>query len=104
MHERVGQPTAGFGDTTVAFWITQADAGRPASERVHVGFHAPNRDAVDAFYREALDAGGHDLGTPGYRPTYGADYYAAYVTDPDGNNVEAVHHELLGLHTPPSNT
>jgi catechol 2,3-dioxygenase-like lactoylglutathione lyase family enzyme len=67
-----------------------------ASERpvagFHVAFSAPSREAVDRFHAAALEAGGRDNGTPGLRPEYHAGYYGAYVFDPDGNNVEAVHH------------
>lgn len=47
---------------------------------------------LDAFYREAIAAGGRDNGKPGLRPIYRLDYYGAFVLDPDGNNVEAVCH------------
>jgi catechol 2,3-dioxygenase-like lactoylglutathione lyase family enzyme len=53
---------------------------------VHLAFYAANRDAVDRFHAEALEAGGRDLGAPGER----ASAYAAYLVDPDGNTVEAV--------------
>ncbi len=59
---------------------------------MHVAFVAPSREAVDAFYRAALAAGGKDNGPPGLRPDYHANYYGAFVLDPDGNNVEAVCH------------
>jgi len=59
---------------------------------VHVAFLAPSRDAVHAFYHVALAAGGNDNGPPGLRPHYHANYYAAFVLDPDGNNIEAVCH------------
>jgi catechol 2,3-dioxygenase-like lactoylglutathione lyase family enzyme len=59
---------------------------------VHVAFEADDRDAVDRFHEAALAAGGHDNGAPGIRAKYAPDYYAAYVLDPDGNNIEAVHH------------
>jgi len=59
--------------------------------RVHLGFQAADRDVVHAFYRAALAAGGKDNGAPGERPYHPA-YYAAFVLDPDGNNVEAVFH------------
>ena len=69
-----------------------------ASERpvagFHVAFSAPSREAVDRFYAAALEAGGRDNGAPGPRPEYHAGYYGAYVFDPDGNNVEAVHHAV----------
>ena len=58
----------------------------------HVAFHCADRGAVDAFYQAALGAGGRDNGPPGLRPQYAADYYAAFVLDPDGNNIEGVHH------------
>jgi catechol 2,3-dioxygenase-like lactoylglutathione lyase family enzyme len=58
----------------------------------HVAFECHDRDMVDAFYAAALAAGGSDNGPPGIRPQYDANYYAAYVLDPDGNNIEAVCH------------
>jgi len=69
-----------------------------ASERpvagFHVAFSAPSREAVDRFHAAALEAGGRDNGAPGLRPKYHEGYYGAYVLDPDGNNVEAVHHAV----------
>jgi catechol 2,3-dioxygenase-like lactoylglutathione lyase family enzyme len=56
----------------------------------HIAFAAVERSAVDAFHEAALAAGGIDNGSPGVRPHYHADYYAAYVLDPDGVNVEVV--------------
>ena len=58
---------------------------------VHLAFQAQDRDAVNAFHRAALGAGGRDNGAPGERP-YHPGYYAAFALDPDGNNVEAVFH------------
>jgi catechol 2,3-dioxygenase-like lactoylglutathione lyase family enzyme len=58
----------------------------------HVAFDAEDTDAVDRFYETALAAGGRDNGPPGLRPQYAPGYYAAFVLDPDGNNIEAVHH------------
>jgi catechol 2,3-dioxygenase-like lactoylglutathione lyase family enzyme len=58
---------------------------------VHVAFAADRREQVDAFHAAALAAGGRDNGAPGLRPQYSDDYYAAFVIDPDGHNVEAVH-------------
>jgi catechol 2,3-dioxygenase-like lactoylglutathione lyase family enzyme len=58
---------------------------------LHVAFQAADREAVQRFYEAALAAGGRDNGRPGDRD-YHPGYYAAYVFDPDGNNVEAVHH------------
>ena len=57
---------------------------------VHLAFKAPDASAVQRFHSAALLAGGQDHGAPGPRPAYGAAYYAAFVLDPDGPNVEAV--------------
>ena len=70
------------------FWIHE---GRPAG-RMHVAFDAESREAVDAFHAAALEAGARDNGAPGLRPAYSDTYYAAYVIDPNGNNIEAVFH------------
>ena len=70
------------------FWIRE---GEPAAG-IHVAFAAPDTDSVDAFYAAAIGAGGEDNGPPGLRVQYHLGYYGAYVLDPDGNNVEAVHH------------
>lgn len=59
---------------------------------LHLAFTAENRQQVDAFYRAALAAGAKDNGAPGLRPVYHANYYAAFVIDPDGHNIEAVCH------------
>lgn len=59
--------------------------------RHHLAFQAQNRAMVDAFYQAALANGGQDNGPPGER-TYHPGYYAAFVLDPDGNNIEAVYH------------
>lgn len=59
--------------------------------RVHLAFQAVNQEMVKAFYEAALENGGRDHGAPGYRP-YHPGYYAAFVLDPDGNNIEAVYH------------
>jgi catechol 2,3-dioxygenase-like lactoylglutathione lyase family enzyme len=73
------------------FWATLAAEGdASAGNGVHVAFIAPSREAVDAFHAAALAQGGSDAGTPGLRD-YTPDYYAAFVRDPDGNKLEAVH-------------
>jgi catechol 2,3-dioxygenase-like lactoylglutathione lyase family enzyme len=71
------------------FWLV----AREPSHRVHVAFTAANRAAVDAFHAAALRAGGVDNGQPGPRPERHENYYAAFVYDADGNNVEAVCHQ-----------
>jgi catechol 2,3-dioxygenase-like lactoylglutathione lyase family enzyme len=70
------------------FWIAQGDPGHA----VHVAFTADDRNTVDAFYEEAMAAGGRDNGGPGLRPQYHPSYYGAFVLDPDSNNIEAVCH------------
>jgi catechol 2,3-dioxygenase-like lactoylglutathione lyase family enzyme len=85
----------GFGKETERgprpyFWL--AARGRPAVSGVHVAFGARTSEQVDAFHAAALAAGGTDNGAPGPRPVYHPGYYGAFVLDPDGNNVEAVHH------------
>jgi catechol 2,3-dioxygenase-like lactoylglutathione lyase family enzyme len=57
----------------------------------HVAFRAPDRAAVDRFFKAGLEAGGRDNGKPGVRTDYSPNYYAAFLLDPDGNNVEAVY-------------
>ena len=64
--------------------------GKPTG-RVHLAFQAADRAAVDRFHRDAIAAGGKDNGAPGERP-YHPGYYAAFVLDPDGNNIEVVFH------------
>ena len=63
----------------------------PPTAGLHVAFQAADREAVDRFHEAALAAGGRDNGAPGER-SYHPGYYAAYVLDPDGTNVEAVYH------------
>ena len=60
---------------------------------LHLAFTAENRAQVEAFHRAALEAGAKDNGAPGLRPNYHANYFAAFVIDPDGHNIEAVCHE-----------
>ncbi|HEV7289932.1 VOC family protein [Sphingomonas sp.] len=69
------------------FWVGDNEA---VGEGTHVAFRAETRAQVDAFYEAAIGAGGRDHGAPGLRPNYGPNYYAAFVFDPDGINLEAV--------------
>ena len=71
-----------------ALWLSVASGA--AHPGIHVAFRAPDRGAVEAFYKAGLAAGGRDHGSPGLRVDYGPRYYAAFLIDPDGNNVEAV--------------
>jgi len=78
----------GFGkDGYPSLWIHEENGSRLP---VHVAFTARERQAVDAFHEMALAHGGSDNGAPGVRERYHPSYYAAYVLDPDGNNIEAV--------------
>lgn len=98
-------PMGGDGDGY--FWADELFVSSTGSEaalgvptgRHHLAFQARDRAAVDAFHRAALAAGGRDNGAPGERP-YHPGYYAAFVLDPDGNNIEAVHHGDAGRSAP----
>jgi catechol 2,3-dioxygenase-like lactoylglutathione lyase family enzyme len=80
---------AGFGPPDApALWLYPAP--KSASAAAHVAFRAADRSAVDRFHAAGLRAGGRDHGKPGPRADYGPTYYAAFLLDPDGNNVEAV--------------
>ena len=74
-------------DGRVPFWLKQ---GVPNAAAVHFAFTADSDEALQAFYDEALKAGGRDNGAPGPREKYDPRYHAAYVLDPDGYNIEAV--------------
>ena len=90
-------PMEGVGDED--FWADELFVSAAESKavqgrltaRCHLAFQAQNQAMVDAFYKAALANGGTDNGAPGERP-YHAGYYAAFVLDPDGNNIEAVYH------------
>jgi catechol 2,3-dioxygenase-like lactoylglutathione lyase family enzyme len=83
-----GTQGIGYGDTHPVFWI---DVFHPHSVRQHVAFAAKSTLEVDAFHALALAAGGTDNGPPGLRDGgYPRGYYAAFVFDPDGNNIEVV--------------
>jgi catechol 2,3-dioxygenase-like lactoylglutathione lyase family enzyme len=69
-----------------SFWVTKGRVGTPT----HIAFRAKDRRTVEAFHRAALEAGATDHGPPGLRSEYSPTYYAAFVLDPDGHNVEAV--------------
>ena len=82
------------------FWAFDVGAGslfeiqhtgsKPPLTRLHVAFGVDNKAEVDAFYHAALEAGAEDNGAPGPRPEYTENYYACFVLDPDGYNIEAM--------------
>ena len=85
-----GEDYAGLGPPGApGLWLHAAPAGGPRAG-THVAFKAPNQEAVHAFHAAGLQTGGSDNGAPGPRPDYSPSYYAAFLIDPDGNNVEAV--------------
>jgi catechol 2,3-dioxygenase-like lactoylglutathione lyase family enzyme len=77
------------------FMLTATESRHPVTRNLHVGFASPSREQVDAFWRTGTEAGYADDGPPGPRPQYGSDYYGAFLRDPDGNSVEAVHMHSL---------
>jgi catechol 2,3-dioxygenase-like lactoylglutathione lyase family enzyme len=91
--EKVTESHVGYvrGGRDDFYLIREARAGA-AGPAQHVAFLAPSRAAVAAFHAAALRAGGKDDGGPGVRPEYHSGYFAAFVRDPDGNRIEAVHH------------
>ena len=81
----------GYGTDFPSFWLGPFDSGEGFRE-THIAFRAPSREAVDAFRDAAVQLGAEVLHEPRIWPEYHAGYYGAFVRDPDGNNVEAVHH------------
>jgi catechol 2,3-dioxygenase-like lactoylglutathione lyase family enzyme len=81
----------GYGRESVALWVGTAEHPVPPDPQsgLHVCLDAPTRKGVDQFHAAALKSGGRDNGKPGLRADYGANYYAAFVVDPDGYRLEA---------------
>jgi len=84
-----GVHVGGYGREQPVWWLTE---GTDAGPGRHTAFAARTRAEVDAFYAAAMANGGKDNGGPGLRTEYSPNYYAAFVYDPDGNNIEAVCH------------
>jgi catechol 2,3-dioxygenase-like lactoylglutathione lyase family enzyme len=86
-------------DAALAEWddfsLSPANAEKPPTRRLHLGFVAPSRAHVDEFWRVGTESGYRDDGPPGLRPQYREDYYGSFLFDPDGNSVEAVHHGAM---------
>ena len=78
----------GSATDTHLFWVHQASAG--ATKNMHIAFNAQSQEDVKKFFAAALANGGTSHGEPGPRKEHGPKYYAAYVLDPDGNNIEAI--------------
>ncbi|HVU77646.1 MAG TPA: VOC family protein, partial [Gaiellaceae bacterium] len=90
--EALGLPTHDGGYVEWGDFSIAAD-GVPVTRRLHVAFGVEDRDAVDAWWNRLTEAGYRSDGEPGPRPQYSPSYYGAFVLDPDGNSIEAVHHE-----------
>jgi catechol 2,3-dioxygenase-like lactoylglutathione lyase family enzyme len=86
-----GKPSFWIGEIRPGYW---SDAHGPGRSPMHLAFTAPNRAAVRAFHEAAMATGAKDYGAPALWPRYHANYYGAFVLDPDGNNVEAVVHAV----------
>jgi len=84
--------SADYGVGDIQFSLETPTDGRPAGvgNGVHVAFQAADRAMVREFHRLGLALGGTDAGAPGLRPEYDANYYGAFIRDPDGNKIEAV--------------
>ncbi|KAL7905691.1 Glyoxalase/Bleomycin resistance protein/Dihydroxybiphenyl dioxygenase [Trichoderma velutinum] len=95
-----GEDKIGFGSKLDAregykvadFWVIGAKEGAKESAKAHIAFRTSDRAVVDSFHAAAVLAGGQDNGAPGVRAHYHANYYAAYVLDAAGNNIEVVCH------------
>lgn len=91
-YKLVSEYAGGFGigsEGGSTIWASEGPAQKPIT---HLAFRSKDRKQVDAFHKASLAAGGRDNGKPGLRESYSPTYYAAFVLDPDGNNVEAVCH------------
>ncbi|HEY9623746.1 MAG TPA: VOC family protein [Crinalium sp.] len=85
-----------YGKQYPEFWVQTPIDGQPATvgNGTHIGFIAPTKASVHAFYEAALAAGGIDDGAPGERPDYGEPYYGCFVRDPDGHKIEAAYWDM----------
>jgi predicted lactoylglutathione lyase len=81
--------TVGLGAEKPDLWISQTESAQAS----HIALMTSDKASVDAFYKAATEAGGKDNGAPGYRKDYSPGYYAAFVHDPDGHNLEVVFHD-----------
>jgi catechol 2,3-dioxygenase-like lactoylglutathione lyase family enzyme len=88
-HTHRSETAAFYGEVLVG----EADERHPLTHGLHIAFVAPSRAAVDAYWQAGVDGGLRDNGAPGPRPQYADGYYAAYLLDHEGNNLEAVHRD-----------
>ena len=84
---------SGYGIERPFFWLGLSDGTHPTSQKIHIAFAASSKKEVDDFYEAALKAGATSNGEPGYREQYHKGYYAAFVFDPGGHNIEVVYRE-----------
>jgi hypothetical protein len=89
----LGIPKLAQHSGATCFTNLNVDDRRPPTRNLHLCFHARSRDQVDAFYHAGTEAGFRGNGAPGYRD-YAPGYYAAYLFDPDGNNIEALYRDV----------
>ena len=87
-----------YGASDIVFSVERPVDGLPAApgNGIHIAFQAPDRETVRRFFESALANGGADEGAPGIRANYNANYYAAFIRDPDGNKIEAVTYTARG--------
>ena len=90
---RQGRRVLGFDVGNGCLFEVQSTGEKPPLTHLHVAFRAKSKAEVDAFYQAALEAGATDNGAPGPRPDYAENYYACFVLDPDGYNIEAMTNE-----------
>ena len=83
----------GFGTEKPFFWVAATDAEHLVSKNTHLAFNSASKSIVCEFYNKAIELGAKDNGKPGYREQYDKGYYACFVIDLDGNNIEAVFRE-----------
>jgi catechol 2,3-dioxygenase-like lactoylglutathione lyase family enzyme len=89
----LGIPNLGEHEDWTCFTYFNVVDRRPPTQDLHICFHAREKEHVDAFHRAGVEAGFRSNGEPGYRD-YGPGYYAAFLLDPDGNNVEALYRDV----------
>ena len=90
----LGIPKLAEGDDWACFANLNVADRQPPTQNLHLCLYTREREQVDAFHRAGVEAGFRSNGEPGYRERYGPGYYAAFLFDPDGNNVEALYRDV----------